>query len=75
MGKPVFKTEAAQEVQNEEKPTGDNEEKRSKVMAEKVADFVVQQLAAWGVKSVYGVVGDALLPFIDAVSKHPDLTF
>lgn len=41
----------------------------------KVADFVVQQLAAWGVKSVYGVVGDALLPFIEAISKHPDLTF
>lgn len=41
----------------------------------KVADYVVQQLAAWGVKSVYGVAGDAILPFIEAISKHPALTF
>jgi|SRR5690554_5007262 len=40
-----------------------------------VADYVLRQLAIWGVKSVYGVSGDAILPLLDAISKHPDLTF
>ncbi len=40
-----------------------------------VADLVAEQLAAWGVEAVYGVPGDAVLPFIDAVRRHPRLDF
>jgi pyruvate dehydrogenase (quinone)/pyruvate oxidase len=46
-----------------------------KMGEKKVADYVVEQLVAWGVKSVYGVAGDAILPLIDAISRRPDLTF
>lgn len=44
-------------------------------MSRTVADLVADQLAAWGVKAVYGVPGDAVLPFIDAVRRHPRLNF
>lgn len=40
-----------------------------------MGEFVADQLAAWGVKAVYGVAGDAVLPFIDAVQRHPRLNF
>lgn len=35
----------------------------------------MEQLAAWGVQNIYGVPGDAILPFLDAISKHPHLKF
>ncbi|NLY88421.1 MAG: thiamine pyrophosphate-binding protein [Firmicutes bacterium] len=44
-------------------------------MERTVAEFVADQLAAWGVEAVYGVPGDAILPFIDAVETHPQLRF
>ena len=44
-------------------------------MEKTVAEFVAGQLAAWGVEAVYGVPGDAVLPFIDAVANHPELRF
>lgn len=40
-----------------------------------VADWLVQQLAAWGVKAVYGVPGDAVLPFLDALHRHGGIRF
>ncbi|NLY90644.1 MAG: thiamine pyrophosphate-binding protein [Firmicutes bacterium] len=40
-----------------------------------VAQWVVQQLAAWGVKSVYGVAGDAILPLLAALNEHPQIRF
>ncbi len=38
-----------------------------------VAEYVVEQLVAWGVQRVYGVVGDTLLPLLDALDRrgHP----
>lgn len=40
-----------------------------------VADYVVEQLDAWGVRNIYGVPGDALLPLLEAIGKHPRLRF
>ncbi|HEX3044896.1 MAG TPA: thiamine pyrophosphate-binding protein, partial [Bacillota bacterium] len=45
-------------------------------MGEKtVAQWVADQLAAWGVQSVYGLVGDAIIPLVDAVNQHPQLKY
>src|SRR5690606_32492605 len=46
-----------------------------KKMEKTVAGYIADQLAAWGVEAVYGVPGDAILPFIDAVENHPQLRF
>lgn len=40
-----------------------------------VAEFLVEQLDAWGVRNIYGVPGDAILPFLDAIGKYPRLRF
>lgn len=40
-----------------------------------VAQWVADQLAAWGVKYVFGVPGDTILPFLDAISRHQNLQF
>lgn len=40
-----------------------------------VADYVVEQLAAWGVRNIYGVPGDAILPFLHAVAGNSQLNF
>jgi pyruvate oxidase len=40
-----------------------------------VAEWVTEQLVAWGVNTVYGVPGDAILPLLDAFNKHPVLNF
>jgi len=40
-----------------------------------VAEFTLKQLAAWGVKRVYGVIGDAILPLMDALARQQELQF
>jgi pyruvate oxidase len=40
-----------------------------------VAEWVAEQLAVWGVNTVYGVPGDAILPLVDAFNKHPRINF
>lgn len=40
-----------------------------------VAEYVVAQLAAWGVQRIYGVVGDTLFPLMDALSRHHAVRF
>ncbi|MFZ7103711.1 MAG: thiamine pyrophosphate-binding protein [Peptococcaceae bacterium] len=40
-----------------------------------VADAVLDQLASWGVRRIYGYAGDAILFFLDAVNKHPEITY
>lgn len=40
-----------------------------------IAQWVAAQLAAWGVRAVYGVPGDAILPLLAAIAAHPDLQF
>lgn len=44
-------------------------------MSTTVTRWVVQQLAAWGVKTVYGVAGDAILPLLAALNEHPRIRF
>ncbi len=40
-----------------------------------VADYVVEQLEVWGSRTVYGVPGDAILPLVDAINRHPRMRF
>ncbi|MFZ5823281.1 MAG: thiamine pyrophosphate-binding protein [Bacillota bacterium] len=40
-----------------------------------VAQYVIEQLATWGVRHIYGVIGDAILPFMDALSRQQKLRF
>ncbi len=40
-----------------------------------VSQYIVKQLAAWGVKHVYGVAGDAILPILDALGKQSEVGF
>lgn len=44
-------------------------------MSRNVADYVIEQLEAWGVRNLYGIAGDAILPLIDAVNRHPTIKF
>ncbi|MGD9344956.1 MAG: thiamine pyrophosphate-binding protein [Candidatus Aminicenantes bacterium] len=38
-----------------------------------VADKIVQQLVAYGVKRVFGIPGHSNLPLTDAIRRHPDI--
>lgn len=40
-----------------------------------VADAILDQLAAWGVKRIYGYAGDAILTFLDAINRHPQIEY
>ena len=40
-----------------------------------VADFLLEQLNAWGVRHIYGIPGDAILPLVDAINRHPRIRF
>jgi pyruvate dehydrogenase (quinone)/pyruvate oxidase len=40
-----------------------------------VADTIVEQLAAWGVKRIYGVIGDTFLDLMDAINRSKHIQF
>ncbi|MFZ5943076.1 MAG: thiamine pyrophosphate-binding protein [Bacillota bacterium] len=40
-----------------------------------VADAILDQLASWGVKRIYGYAGDAILTFLDAINRHPQIEY
>lgn len=40
-----------------------------------VAEIMLDQLQAWGVKRIYGVVGDAILGLMDAIAKQNQIQF
>lgn len=40
-----------------------------------VAETLVNQMAAWGVNALYGVAGDTILPFLDALSHQDQIKF
>ena len=44
-------------------------------MEQTVAQLILETLAAWGVKNIYGVSGDAILPFMDALRKQEKIKF
>ena len=41
----------------------------------RVAEAILDQLASWGVKRIYGFAGDAILEFIDAINNHPQIEY
>lgn len=40
-----------------------------------VAQRILEQLQLWGVKRIYGVVGDAIFGLMDAIAKQTDIQF
>ncbi|MDF9408463.1 MAG: putative thiamine pyrophosphate-containing protein YdaP [Pelotomaculum sp. PtaB.Bin013] len=40
-----------------------------------VADLILAQLAEWGVERIYGVLGDAIFPLLDAISRQDKIKF
>ena len=40
-----------------------------------IADFILAQLAEWGVKRIYGVMGDAIFPLLDAFTRQDKIEF
>lgn len=42
-------------------------------MSDTVSDFLLQRLAAWGVKRIFGYPGDGILGIMGALERHPDL--
>jgi pyruvate oxidase len=43
--------------------------------AQNVADMIVEQLAAWGVRFVYGIPGGSILPVVDALRRSQDIRY
>ncbi len=43
--------------------------------AVKVSEFLLHQVKKWGVRHIYGVIGDAILPLMDALSRDQDIRF
>ncbi len=39
------------------------------------ADFILAQLAEWGVQRIYGVLGDAIFPLMDAMTRQSKIEF
>ncbi|MFZ5818063.1 MAG: thiamine pyrophosphate-binding protein [Bacillota bacterium] len=40
-----------------------------------LSQYLIEQLAGWGVRHVYGVIGDAILPLMDELSRQQKLRF
>jgi pyruvate dehydrogenase (quinone)/pyruvate oxidase len=40
-----------------------------------VAELILSQLKLWGIKRIYGVIGDALFGLMDAIGKDQELRF
>ncbi|MGI6225985.1 MAG: thiamine pyrophosphate-binding protein [Peptococcales bacterium] len=40
-----------------------------------VAEAILDQLATWGVRRIYGYAGDAILTFLDAINCHPKIEY
>ncbi|MGE5598107.1 MAG: thiamine pyrophosphate-binding protein [Bacteroidota bacterium] len=44
-------------------------------MLRTVSDLIVDQLAAWGVRSIYGYAGDSILHLLDSLAKQDRIMF
>jgi pyruvate dehydrogenase (quinone)/pyruvate oxidase len=40
-----------------------------------VAETILDQLSMWGVKRIYGVIGDAIFGLLDAIAKQKEIQF
>lgn len=49
---------------------GINLERSKEKDSRRLVDYVLDQLAEWGVQRIYGVVGDAVLPLISAMAER-----
>ena len=45
------------------------------VRSRRLVDYVLDQLAEWGVRHIYGVAGDTILPLISAMAERQAPTF
>ncbi|WP_134683120.1 thiamine pyrophosphate-binding protein [Brevibacillus migulae] len=45
------------------------------MQAKTVAAFITEQLREWGIRRIYGVAGDAILPWLDVLGKQMDIRF
>ncbi|MDD4170219.1 MAG: thiamine pyrophosphate-binding protein [Desulfotomaculaceae bacterium] len=44
-------------------------------MAQTIGELILKALAGWGVKNIYGVLGDAILPLMDDLGKQQQIRF
>src|SRR5881275_2493936 len=42
-------------------------------MGDKVSDFMLKRLSAWGIKRIFGYPGDGILGIMGALERHQDL--
>ncbi len=40
-----------------------------------VADYITEQLSEWGIKRIYGVAGDAILPWLNTLGKQMKIRY
>src|SRR5947207_11999676 len=40
---------------------------------QKVSDYMLKRLSAWGIKRIFGYPGDGILGIMGALQRHPDL--
>jgi pyruvate dehydrogenase (quinone)/pyruvate oxidase len=45
------------------------------VQTRTVSEYLIEQLAIWGIERIYGVAGDAILPWLDALGKQSRIRF
>src|SRR5581483_5639486 len=50
-----------------------NRKKEGYKMAKQVSDFLLERLAAWGIKRIYGYPGDGINGILGALERHQDL--
>ncbi|MET3289849.1 UNVERIFIED_CONTAM: pyruvate oxidase [Brevibacillus sp. OAP136] len=44
-------------------------------MQQTVSQYVIKQMVQWGVKRIYGVAGDAILPFLNELGRQPEILY
>ncbi|RNB79212.1 thiamine pyrophosphate-binding protein [Brevibacillus fluminis] len=44
-------------------------------MQQTVSQYVIKQMVQWGVKRIYGVAGDAILPFLNELGRQAEILY
>lgn len=50
-------------------------QQQKQVVGKNVSDVIVEQMAAWGVKYIYGIPGGSILGVVESIRKHPSVKF
>lgn len=53
----------------------DGEQQQIQHFSHSVAETILMQLQQWGVKRIYGVIGDAIFGLMDAIAKQKEIKF